>query len=280
MRIRQRLFRFVTVVTVGAMVASGVAVTPARAATSDFSLSVTAAALGVDTVTLISVVSSVNAADVRDGLSLDQAAKRQVAEMGGDTSRWVDVDLTATVSTDGTLTITVPGAEVQTTTSWYAQVISTMVGLIVGYGLRAGCIASLTATGVGSALVPLICTPVGAATGTFTQALVQGAFDGKTNTPEFWTNTLIKVVFAAVGAYTWEKWVSPWSKNVAPDQLKKIATAVKGFSTKVAAFFGALAGNTIAAIGDLMNGIATRLPAQVGLFDADPPATGPLPCDS
>src|SRR4051794_15190214 len=109
MRIRRRLFRLSAVLAIGAMVGATAAVAPAQvahAASSDLVLSVTAADLGVDATTLRTVVSDVNAEDARDSISLDQAAKRSLQEFGYDTSKWVNLDIAASVSADGTLSIT------------------------------------------------------------------------------------------------------------------------------------------------------------------------------
>jgi alpha-L-arabinofuranosidase B-like protein len=266
---------------VSAVVSAAVAAVPAQAVPAgDVTLTMTAADIGADPATLRQVVNDVNAEDVRNGVSLDQAAKRWVEEYGGDPSGWISIDITASVTADGAgLTFTVPAAEVQTTAGWWATLLSTVLGIAAGYGLRALCIAGLTATGVGVALVPLICTPFGGAMTALVQSLIVHGIDGDIGTKAFWTDTLIKMAFGAVGGFAWEKWLSAWAKGAGATAAGRIGNWLRDRVPGISSWFGTSAGTVVEEAGDIWIGIEVELPLRVADFDANRPPTGPLPCD-
>ena len=269
-----------------ALAAGLAAAIPARAASAlpsgDFTLTMSASDLGIAPVYLQDAVNEVNAEDAREGITVSQQMERDVAEFGGDTSNWVDVPgATVSMSSDGaSVILTVPAAEVQTTGTWLQGMISWGAGFLAGYGLRGVCISALTATGVGAALIPLICTPLGGAVGGAIKALVDAAFDGDLGSTAFWTNLIISTVGGAVGGFAWEKWMSPFFKAGGATGLKNIGTwLVNKARSTVATWFGPTAAGYIEAAGNEVFELAGDLPAAAAAYDGNIPAAGPLPCD-
>jgi hypothetical protein len=190
---------------------------PAATPSGDFQLTLSASDLGIAPASLQTAVNEVSAEDARAHVSLSEQMKRDVAEYGGDTSGWVETGLTMSMSSDGSaVTFTIPAAEVQTSQTWWQEAVGIALGTAAMFAVRGICISALTVSGIGAGTIPLVCTPLGGATGAFFQSVWQHYWDEDLGTADAWTDILIKTVAGALGGYLWEKYASPFFKSSLP----------------------------------------------------------------
>ncbi|MFF0224282.1 hypothetical protein [Streptomyces sp. NPDC004629] len=133
-----------------------------RGVSEDFVLTLKATDLGIDPDVMRDIVPEIQQ-DIEEhgglGNALKAALKEEVSSAVVDTSKWSDFDgSVAMTSDDAGLAFTIQAGEV-TTTSWWSGIAAGLIGWTSGYGLRMLCIGAMTATGVGAATVPVICTP-------------------------------------------------------------------------------------------------------------------------
>ncbi len=288
-----RLFYRILVMVVSLAVAVALAATgaPARAATStisptggDFSITLSASDLGIAPSYLQEIVSQVNTG----GASFSEQLNRSMAEYSGDfasvgvanTDPEPNFDPTLSMTSDGTgMVIAVPAAEVQANASGWEEFIAWGFGFAIGYGLRAVCLSVLAASGVGAALIPLICTPLGGAVGGFAKGMLEAFFDKDFQSPSFWSNLIISTIGGAVGGFAWEKWISPFAKGPGAVAAGRIGTWLTNQAPGIASWFGAGAGTTVEQFGEIWIGLENTLPISAADYDSNVPATGSLPCD-
>ncbi|WFE36349.1 FG-GAP-like repeat-containing protein [Micromonospora sp. WMMD975] len=235
--------RFVISMLLSVVLVVAVGVAPARAAT-DLTLTLTASDMGLDPAVIRQVVPQIQAEIRQDG-GLGASIKKDLRDHppGGvaalDISSVPDFDGALTLTPDGAgMTITVPATEVQSS-SWWSQLVALTLGALAGYGLRVLCIGWLTASGVGAATVPLICTPMqGAVTG-FVSGLIAHAFAGDLATSGAWVDIIIRTIVGLVVGFAWEKWASGFAKNYLPGALKNIGQWILTKVPALQAVFGA-----------------------------------------
>lgn len=89
------------------------------------------------------------------------------------------------------------------------------------------CISGLTATGVGAATIPLVCTPLqGAVTGIVT-AIVTHGFAKDLGSPESIRDIIIGGLIGMSIGVLWEKYFSPWAKTHIAEAFKKVGTWIR-----------------------------------------------------
>ena len=189
---------------------------PARAA-DPITITLNASDLGLDPAVMRQIVPEIQA-EIREHGSLGGALKQAVADSSVplpervDPSVWPDfagsVELTASGSG---LVLTIPAGEI-TSSSFWQDIAAFTIGYVVGYGLRMLCIGSMVASGVGSALIPLICTPLQAAMTGVTSALISHVFAGTLGTVEATRDIIIAGLLGLAGGFVWEKYLAPWAK--------------------------------------------------------------------
>ncbi|MEU6606462.1 SGNH/GDSL hydrolase family protein [Streptomyces shenzhenensis] len=201
-----------------------------RGLSEDLVLTLNASDLGVDPAGLRDIVPEMQA-DITEHRGLGNALKQALADShvntAVNTSEWPNFQGTVDVTSDGAgLAITIPKGEI-TTAGFWTGVAASLIGYAAGYGLRVLCIAGLTATGVGAATIPLVCTPLqGAVTGIVT-AIVNHGFAGDLGSPESIRDIIIGgLVGMSIGAL-WEKYFSPWAKTHVARAFKDVGTWIR-----------------------------------------------------
>jgi len=194
---------------------------------------------------------------------------------------------TSTISpTGGDFSITLSASDLgiapsylQANASGWEEFIAWGFGYAIGYGLRVVCLSVLAASGLGAALIPLICTPLGGAVGGFAKGMLEAYFDKDFQSPSFWSNLIISTIGGAVGGFAWEKWISPFAKGPGAVAAGRIGTWLTNQAPGIASWFGAGAGATVEEFGEIWIGLENTLPISVADYDSNVPATASLPCD-
>ncbi|MEW1720135.1 spherulation-specific family 4 protein [Streptomyces sp. NPDC093109] len=221
------------VVVLSLALLTGVAVTapPAQAAAAaeDFTLSLSAAELGVDPAVIRRTVPEIQAEISKAG-SLSASLKQSmtdnpVTKSNYDDADWVDFKGSLAATSDGSsMTLTVPASEIQTSASWWTKFGAMVVGGLAGYGLRMVCIGGLTSSGVGAATIPLICTPLGGASAGFFASVITHAVDKDLNTATAWRDIVLATLAGMALGYLWEKYFVGFAKEYLPEAFKKLGT--------------------------------------------------------
>ncbi|MFF3846426.1 GDSL-type esterase/lipase family protein [Streptomyces sp. NPDC002328] len=182
-------------------------------------------------------------ADIREHGGLGPAVKQalvdgQVSGAAFDTSQWPNFDGTVDLaSNDAGLVVSVPAGEVTTSWSW-KTIAAGLIAWTTGYGVRTMCISILTATGVGAATIPVVCTPIqGVITGVM-GALMTNVFNGTLGTPKATSEIIIAGLIGLAGGVVWEKWIAPWAKANLAEAIKKVGTWIRGRVPWLNSWFG------------------------------------------
>jgi hypothetical protein len=280
-----RHHRLVAVLAALLSVTALVTASPARAATGDVTITMNASDLGIAPSYLQTAVSEINAEDARENVGLSYQAEREAAEYGGTgavAAGSADIDITASMTSDGTgVTFTIPAAEVQTSDeTWWQTAIGLVLASAAGMAVRGICISGLTVSGIGAALIPLICTPAGGATTGLAQSMWQHYWGGDLGTAQAWTDILIKTVGAALAGGLWESYASPFFKTILPAYIGNFGRWLTNYvSPRFGTWFGVGASGAVSAVGEEWIEMELLLPSGVAAYDAALPAPGPLPCD-
>ncbi|MEU0480258.1 FG-GAP-like repeat-containing protein [Streptosporangium sp. NPDC006013] len=248
---RHLLVSMLSIVVATAMVGIAPA-TPARAADQDFILTLNASDLGLDPADLRDIVPEMQA-DIREHGGLGPAIKQTLADNQDgatvDTSEWPNFDGTVNVTSNGAgLVVTIPAGEVTTSWSW-KTIAAGLIAWTTGYGLRTMCIAALTATGVGAATIPLVCTPLqGAVTGIM-GPLMMNAFNGTLGTPKATSEIIIGGLLGLAGGFLWEKYLAPWAKANLANAMRSVGTWVRSRVPWLDSWFGSGVANRADELG-------------------------------
>jgi hypothetical protein len=240
---RRRLL-VVLAVTVAMIAGLMTPIQAAQADTTDFTLSVSATDLGLDTTVMAQAVPVINseittAGGLGDYIEQEAAQYPTVGITPGDASSLTGLQGTLTLSADGTsFDLTIPGAEVQSTASWWESIGAWVIGTALGMGARMLCMAGLANTGLGAASIPLVCTPVGGAVAGFFQGLIVHAIDHDLGTASAWADIIIKTLLGAASGAVWEKYFSPWAKKALPAAFKSFGNWLAEKAPGLAARFG------------------------------------------
>ncbi|MFJ9736508.1 FG-GAP-like repeat-containing protein [Streptomyces sp. NPDC101166] len=215
---------------------------PASAADRDLTFTLNASDLGVEPAMLRDMVPEMQA-DIREHGGLGPAVKQalvdgQVSGTAFDTSQWPNFDGTVDLASDDAgLVVSVPAGEITTSWSW-KTVAAGLIAWTTGYGVRAICISILTATGVGAATIPVVCTPIqGAITGVM-GALMTNVLNNTLGTPKATSEIIIAGLIGLAGGVVWEKWIAPWAKANLADAIKRVGTWIRGRVPWLGSWFG------------------------------------------
>ncbi|MFI7448569.1 GDSL-type esterase/lipase family protein [Nonomuraea sp. NPDC049714] len=155
-----------------------------------------------------------------------------------DPSVWPDFDGTVNLTPNGSgVVLTVPAGEI-TSSSFWTNVAATAIGVIVGYGFRMLCIGALTSSGVGAALVPMICTPFGNAIMGIMAALLSHLFAGTLGTTEAIRDIIIAGLLGLASGFVWEKYLGPWAKESFATSIGKAGTWLRNQVPWLGRWFG------------------------------------------
>ncbi|MGW2512259.1 FG-GAP-like repeat-containing protein [Streptomyces scopuliridis] len=233
-----------------------------RGGSQDFVLTLNATDLGIDPDVMRDVVPEIQE-DIEEhgglGNALKAALKEEVSSTVVDTSEWSNFDgSVAMTSDDAGLAFTIPAGEV-TTTSWWSGIAAGLIGWTSGYGLRMLCMGFFTASGVGAATIPVICTPLqGVVTGIVTP-LVAHAFNGTLGTPKATRDIIIGGVLGLSGGFLWEKYLSPWAKANLARHIKDLGTWIRGRVPWINRWLGTPAAEGTDAIGHQLEDLTDLL---------------------
>ncbi|MFB7597103.1 spherulation-specific family 4 protein [Streptomyces sp. NPDC056160] len=233
------------------------AITTATTSSGDFALTLKASDIGADPATLRDIVPQMQA-EIADHGGLGEAIKQDIAadSVNGaaiDTSDWPSFDGTVAATSGGDgFTVTVPAAEVEATGGFWAWVASTVIGWAAGYGLRVLCIGGLTASGVGAAIIPLVCTPLQTTVTAMVTMIVKHGFDKDLGTPQATRDIIIAGLLGLAGGYTWEKYLAPWAKANLATAFKNFGNWLKAQAPGLTSRFGSTVGDGARAVGDQM----------------------------
>jgi hypothetical protein len=210
------------------------------------------------------------------GLRLSDVVRRMVQEYPPDApaddllgrTDWPSFDGTWAVTSD-TLSLTIPGSEVQANANGWQILVAAILAPVLGYLARGVCLMY--------SLAPTICTPIGGAVAGFVGSFTLAAFDKTLNEPLSWAKIIAATVMGALGGYAWEKWGSPFFKNQGPG----ILTAIGNFFRRVKSFIWWLGswGDPLVAAGDFADNIGIELGNAVDFVTAHPRYPGLLTCD-
>ncbi|MFK4037045.1 GDSL-type esterase/lipase family protein [Nonomuraea wenchangensis] len=199
---------------------------PARAADQDVTITLNASDLGLSPAVLRDVVPEVQA-EIREHGGLGGALKQAVADGSVpvhervDTSVWPNFAGTVDLTPNGSgLVLTIPAGEITTSTFWQ-DIAATAIGWIIGYGLRMLCIGFLTSSGVGAAIIPLVCTPLQTTVTGIMTAVITHTFAGTLGTIEATRDIIIAGILGLAGGVLWEKYLAPWAKAQLATSIKK-----------------------------------------------------------
>jgi hypothetical protein len=238
---------------------------PARAADRDVTITLNASDLGVYPAVLRDLVPEMQA-EIREHGGLGGALKQAVADGSTpvhervDTSVWPNFSGTVDVTGNGSgLVLTIPAGEITTSISWEG-IAATAIGWIVGYGLRALCIGSLTSSGVGAVTIPLVCTPLQTTVTGIMTALMSHVFARTLGTPEATRDIIIAGILGLAGGVLWEKYLAPWAKSQLPEAIKKAGGWIRNQVPWLNRWFGS-------ATSDAVDQFGTQLEELEGLLD-------------
>lgn len=235
------------------MVVSLAPASPARAA-DPITITLNASDLGLDPAVMRQIVPEIQA-EIREHGSLGGALKQAVADTSVplpervDPSVWPDFAGSVELTPSGSgLVITIPAGEI-TSSSFWQDIAAFTIGYVVGYGLRMLCIGSMVASGVGSALIPLICTPLQAAMTGVMSALVSHVFAGTLGTVEATRDIIIAGLLGLAGGFVWEKYLAPWAKANLSTALAKAGGWIRNQSPWLQRWFGRGVAENVAQLG-------------------------------
>ncbi|MEV5409758.1 SGNH/GDSL hydrolase family protein, partial [Thermopolyspora sp. NPDC052614] len=248
------LIAALSIMVATSMVLSLAPVTPARAAAGDFTLTLNASDLGLNSAVLRDIVPEMQA-EIREHGGLDDTLKEAIANSstpmpGGIDTSWPNFSGTVNVTSDGTgLVLTIPAGEITTSASFWQWLVATAIGWTAGYGLRVLCISGLTASGVGAAVIPLICTPLQTTVTGIVTSLVTHGFAGDLGSPEATRDIIVAGLFGLAGGVLWEKYLAPWAKGNFARAVKDIGTWIRRRVPWVESWLGRGAAEEVEAVG-------------------------------
>src|SRR5690606_36580846 len=227
---------------------------PARAADQAITITLNASDLGLDPAVMRDIVPEMQA-EIREHGSLGGALKQAVADSPTplpdrfDPSVWPDFAGSVELTPSGSgLVLTIPAGEI-TSAGFWQDVAAFAVGYVVGYGLRMLCIGSMMASGVGAALIPLICTPLqGAMTGIMS-ALVSHVFAGTLGTVEATRDIIIAGLLGLAGGFVWEKYLAPWAKANLATSFAKAGGWIRNQAPWLERWFGRTVAENVTQLG-------------------------------
>jgi hypothetical protein len=200
---------------------------------------------------------------------LSDVMKRAVEEYplgiaGDDTSGWADFDGTVSItSDDGGLSITIPAAEVQTSSTWRQWALVQVFGWALNKSVAAGCTTFFPA-------FALACTALGGFVGGFIKSIILQWLDDVLGDEGSLTTALVKglygAAYAAGGSVLWT-----WVKNNFPLQLALLASWLRGQVTAVAAWLGSTVANLVESASGTLSDIADLLPDYLSAVGSGPP---------
>src|SRR5579859_4315808 len=183
----------ILLIAISVVVAAAMMTATARGAraASDFTITVTASDFGIDPSLFQQLSNQVNAQDASLHMSLNDRFKRTIEAAGEDDSliaSWVNFDATWNV-TPTSVSMTVPGAEVQTSSAWWKAVVTTLLSVGFAWVVQTACWGFITAfTGPGAALIGLVCIPLAGALGGLFGSVFGAAITGTLGTPQFYAS--------------------------------------------------------------------------------------------
>lgn len=196
-----------------------------------------------------------------------QAYRVDVPNAGTDSWETFDGTLAAT---DAGLQVTISGGEARIESTWWTNVLATVVGVMVAIGTRAICLGTLLITNPGAGLlVPVLCASIGAFLGSMTRSVILMVVDGKTADAEAWGQALLTAIAVGVGAAAWEAGVNVWAKETLPGLLQGWGQSVKELAGRLPGWLASLRG-ALVSVGDKMREMAGYLPSLV----VSPPSGG------
>jgi lysophospholipase L1-like esterase len=255
---------------------------PARAATSapaasagDFTLTLSASDIGIDPSSLQTAVNDLNTAAAEGDISLSDDLKQEFTEYGGDTSGW-PTGISLGMTSDGTgAIITISDSQAQSGVNYVKTVGGAIIGIVTTIAVQGVCTSVLPLSGIGAALVPVVCTTTGMGTGIFAQSLWEHWVDGDLNTAAAWADILIKTVIGAAGGFLWEKWLSQFFKVTVPSFFKGFARWLQTRARTFQAWFGTAGYNAAVGLAGIWGNFSDILGSRVRAYDADNPVESP-----
>ncbi|NJP88216.1 hypothetical protein HCN51_01870 [Nonomuraea sp. FMUSA5-5] len=227
---------------------------PASAADQDVTITLNASDLGLSTAVLRDIVPEMQA-EIREHGGLGGALKQAVADGSApmhervDTSVWPNFTGTVNLTGNGGgLVLTIPAGEI-TSSSFWQDIAATAIGWIVGYGLRMLCIGFLTSSGVGAAIIPLVCTPLQTTVTGIMAALMTHAFAGTLGTIEATRDIIIAGILGLAGGYLWERYLAPWAKAQLASSIKKAGGWIRNQVPWLNRWFGGVTAERVENLG-------------------------------
>ncbi|GGM94295.1 hypothetical protein GCM10011609_34720 [Lentzea pudingi] len=200
---------------------------------------------------------------------LSQLQTYRVDVPGSSTDDWHQFDGTFSTTPTG-LQVVIRGGEVWTNASWWATALASVVGVMVGLGIRMLCVGTLVATNPEAGLViPVACAILGAFIGSMTRSMILMVIDGKAADAEEWAKALWTALIAGFGAALWEAGINVWSKETLPGLLTQFGTWVKDTARKLPGYFSSIR-DGFSVVGDKLKEIGSYLPGLIVL----PPTGG------
>ena len=200
---------------------------------------------------------------------LSQLQTYQVNVPYSSTDNWQQFDGTFSTTATG-LQVVIRGGEVWTNASWWVSVLASVVGVMVGVGIRMLCVGTLVATNPEAGLViPVVCAVIGAFLGSMTRSLILMVVDGKAADAKEWGAALLNALVAGLGAGAWEAGINVWSKSTLPGLLKQFGNWMSDTAKKLPGFFASVR-DGLGLAADKLREIAAYLPSLVVL----PPTGG------